>query len=128
MAHDDKNEEVLTGKNLDDETEQTYPILYEPQGFSPVYSDNAVVMHTDDEFILSFYLSDHLYSPGTTIDRKTGRVQIPGDARKIKLRCVSRVIMSPNQMIKLANVLQDNVARYLNKAEQAKEAEEGEGR
>lgn len=126
MAHDDKDKEVPTAANSANQVDQAYPRFSDPPGFHPVYSDNAVVMHTDNEFILSFYLSNYGYPHDGIMDGKTGRMQF-SDVRPIEARCVSRVIMSPNQMIKLVGALQDNLARHLKKAEQAKEAKESEG-
>lgn len=114
------NKEVPSNEN-----HQALPIFYEPEGFSAVYSDNVVVVHTENEFILSFFQAEYSYPLGADMDSKTGSMQISGEVKQIKARCVSRVIMSPNQMIKLVNVLQNNLAKYLKKAEQAKKIEEG---
>jgi hypothetical protein len=123
MAHDDKKR-GLTDEKLDNKVFQALPAYYTPEGLSSVYSDNVLVLHTENEFILSFFQLEHPYPSGGVGDDKTVSMKTPTDLSQLKARCVSRVIMSPNQMIRVINALQDNLAKYLKKAEEAKKANE----
>ena len=126
MAHDKKNGEIPPGEKSVNETRQSLPAFYEPEGFSAVYSDNAVVMHTENEFILSFFLADFPYSSDTVVDSREGHFEFSSAVRPAKARCVARVIMSPNQMVKFVDALRGNLEKYLKRVEQAEEAEEEE--
>src|SRR5262245_35915434 len=74
MVHDHKEEDA-PGEKTVGSTRHTLPTFYEPEGFSPVYSDNAVVMHTENEFILSFFLADFPYPSNTTVDVEDGEYE-----------------------------------------------------
>jgi hypothetical protein len=124
MVHDDKNEEVPAGEKSVKETRQHLPTFYEPEGFSAVYSDNVVVMHTENEFILSFFQTDFPYPSDTVVDSKAGHFELSSGVSGTRARCVSRVIMSPNQMIKFVDALRGNLEKFLKRVERAKEAEE----
>lgn len=124
MAHDDKNKEVPPDEKPIKKAYQALPAYYVPEGLISVYSDNVLIMHTENEFILTFFQLEHPYPSGGVGDGKTVSTRTPTDLSQLKARCVSRVIMSPNQMINVVTALQDNLAKYLKKVEEAKRANE----
>lgn len=126
MAHDNEKEEVPPGEKTADETRQALPTFYEPEGFSAVYSDNAVVMHTENEFILSFFLADFPYPSNTVVDTKEGHYEFSSAVRSARARCVARVVMSPKQTIKFVEALQGNLEKYLERVKQAEVAQKAE--
>lgn len=126
MVNDHKEEATPSEKTVDS-TRHTLPTFYEPEGFSAVYSDNAVVMHTENEFILSFFLADFPYPSNTAVDVRDGEYEYASPVKSARARCVARVIMSPSQTIQFVDALKSNLQTFLervNKAEVAQKAEE----
>jgi hypothetical protein len=74
-----------------------------PDSLIAQYSDTATVLHSANEFIVSFFLTE--YPPVAT---KEELEQI----KSARSRCVARVIMSPKQMSNVVDVLQQNVDKY----------------
>lgn len=72
---------------------------------SGTYSNNMVVMHTKEEFVMDFLM----------IVPPTGTV-------------TSRVILSPGHMKRMIKALQDNIARYESKFGVIKASEEPKGK
>lgn len=92
---------------------------YIPENVLGIYSDGAQVMHTKNEFIVTFFQIEHPVWPMTadapTID-------------SVKSRCVARIIMSPQQMLKLVQALNENLSKFIasQSANQSEETEHGE--
>lgn len=76
-----------------------------PQMQSGTYSNNMVVMHTKEEFVMDFLM----------VVPPTGTV-------------TSRVILSPGHMKRMIKALQDNIARYESKFGVIKASEEPKGK
>ncbi len=74
---------------------------YIPDGMVGVYADNSQVMHTANEFILSFFQIEH---PVVEPDLAS--------LREVRSRCVARIVLSPDQMTKLVGILAENLAAY----------------
>ena len=77
--------------------------LYTPEGFITPYADNTTIMHTQNEFILSFFQTEY-----PTIN-PAGKQTTIG---RIKGRCVARVIISPNHMTKIIDLLKSNLETF----------------
>ena len=86
--------------------------FYAPDETPTLFSDAQFVIHTGNEFIISFYqaqypaMSDEIKPQTTTI----------------KSRCIVRIAISPAQMHKLVEALQSNIE----KVEKKKSKQTGE--
>lgn len=75
-----------------------------PDHTEAVFSNNVIVQHTDQEFILSFFVT---FPP-----------IILGDTKKIesidsiKAKCVSRIVLTPEKMKSLIQAMQINYQKY----------------
>lgn len=75
-----------------------------PDHTETIFSNNVIVQHTDQEFILSFFVT---FPP-----------IILGDTRKlesldsIKAKCVSRIVLTPEKMKSLIQAMQINYQKY----------------
>jgi hypothetical protein len=125
MAHDDKKE-VQTDEESPGKANRVVPIVYDPTQPPAVYSDNALVSHTESEFILSFFQIEYPFPTAAGADDRTENSQPSDEPKHLTARCVSRVIMSPNQMIRVVNALQGNLAKFLKKVEEAQKGGEAE--
>ena len=104
-------EEIETSE-LPDPDEKTLAIeYYVPKELASIYSDGASILHTENEFILSFFQTE--YPPGIP-------VELMAEIDKISSKCVARILMSPFQMRRLVEALQVNLGKY-----EAKHSNEG---
>jgi hypothetical protein len=78
---------------------------YIPEDLISHYADGLTVMHTENEFVLSFFQSQY----GVSITEEEF-----AKAGKVKSKCVTRVIISPKHMLSFVQVLADNYRRYAN--------------
>ena len=76
---------------------------YLPEGTPTYYSDGMVVVHTANEFILSFL---------QTIYPLAGSKEELEAVKSLKRNCIARVIMSPAQFEMTANALVQNFQKY----------------
>jgi hypothetical protein len=74
------------------------------------YTDNLLVLHTENEFILSFLQAQHPLAMGADELRQIGTIQS---------KCISRLIVSPNLLPKIIEALQQNYTKYLNNYKKA---------
>ena len=72
---------------------------YVPEGMMGVYSDGAQVMHTPNEFVLSFFQIEH---PPFDLELTA--------LSEVKSRCVARIFLSPDHMVRLVKMLNENLA------------------
>ena len=80
-----------------------------PAGMLALYSDHALVQHTKDEFILSFF--QVTYPP--SVDTTNVPVSVPAT-------CISRIVLSPKNMEALVSTLAKNLLKFrAKKAESA---------
>lgn len=77
-----------------------------------IYSDGTFVVHTENEFVISFYQTQ--FPPITDEGVK--------DLKEVRSRCIVRVIVSPSQMRRLTDALATNLGKYEAKA-RAKQGE-----
>lgn len=90
------------------------PIEYMmPEGMLGVYSDNLLVQHTENEFLLTFFQLNHV--------ARLGPVEAPAS---IPAQCVARIIMHPKHFEAIVETLNRNLARF--KARQTGKEEEAE--
>ena len=76
---------------------------YFPDELQVQYSDDAIVQHSDEVFYLSFF---QVEKPITLTKAETERV------KKIRARCVSRIIVTPEQMWRIVNAFQENFKKF----------------
>lgn len=76
---------------------------YVPDNLPQQYSDSMTVLHTENEFIVSFYLTEH---PAAATKEELEEV------KSLKSRCVARVIMSPGRIAGVIDALQQNFDKY----------------
>ena len=86
---------------------------YVPEGMMGVYSDGAQVMHTPNEFVLSFFQIEH-----PPIDPDAGALT------EVKSQCVARIFLSPDHMSKLVSILNENFAAYRRSIERSRDEHE----
>lgn len=80
-----------------------------------MFTDNIVVMHTDEYFVVDFY------------QNQQPLILQPEDALKVKSvrsKCIGRFAMTPNQMKKFAEALNGNLEKYDKQREQRKKGGE----
>ncbi len=75
---------------------------YMPDGLIGLYSDAVNVLHSDNEFIVSFYQTEY------------PAFNSPEDLKSMSLRskCLVQIILSPSQMEKTIMALQENFQKY----------------
>lgn len=78
---------------------------YLSEDFLTAYSDGMVVMHTANEFIISFLQTEFPLAVGKEELEKV---------KLLKRKCVARIIMSPAQFEATAEALQTNLKKYQN--------------
>jgi hypothetical protein len=76
---------------------------YLPENIPTFYSDGMVVLHTANEFILSFLLTDFPLAVGKEELEQVGL---------IRRKCVARIIMSPAQFEATSTALRENLKKY----------------
>ena len=82
----------------------TIPVTYYlPENVPNYYSDGATILHTANEFIVSFLLTDF---PLATSKEDLRQVKTLGR------RCIARVLMSPAQFEILVKAMQDNLDKH----------------
>lgn len=81
------------------------------------YSNNIVVQHTKNEFILSFF---EVRPP--VIFGELEHVQQELDKMaSIRAECIARIVVSPEQIANFIKALQDNFDKYKSRVETASE-------
>jgi hypothetical protein len=86
--------------------------FYAPDETPTIFSDAQFVIHTGNEFVISFYQAQY---PAISEELKL-------HTDTIKSRCLVRVVLTPFQMQRLAGALQANLNKAVLKEE--KQAEE----
>ena len=76
---------------------------YLPDDLLTHYSDGLTVVHTENEFVISFLQTQF---PIAATKEELEQVEV------LKRRCVARVIVSPQQMGKLIEALQENSRKF----------------
>jgi len=79
-----------------------------PEGLVSRYSNNIMVQHSRNEFIISFFEARPPLLIGT-LDR-IERVQ--RETKAISAECVARIVVSPNKMRDFIKVLNRNIETY----------------
>lgn len=85
--------------------------FYVPEEMLAIYSDTALVQHTQNEFIISFFQVPRPYLADPEAVKKI---------KSLKARCVSRIVVSPNQMQQLLEALTTNYEKYMAKQDKPK--------
>ncbi len=80
---------------------------YLPENVPTFYSDGMVVVHSPNEFIVSFLLTEFPLAVGK--DELEKEKTTP-----LKRKCVTRIIMSPTQFEQTTKALQENLKKYQN--------------
>ena len=80
--------------------------LYTPDDLVTSYVDITTVMHTQNEFVLSFFQTNY-----PTINPATKNTPV----NKVRGKCIARVIVSPNHMATIVELLQKNLEKFLAK-------------
>jgi hypothetical protein len=78
---------------------------YRPNDVPTIYSDGMVVIHTANEFVLSF-LQTEFPLAATTQDLR--------QVESMKRRCIVQIIVSPSQAELMLKALQENMNQYIN--------------
>ncbi len=76
---------------------------YLPDDLEAVYSDSMSVLHTENEFILSF-MQTQFPLAGTKEELEA--------VQSVRRKCVARIIVSPKQMEAIINSMQDNIDKF----------------
>jgi hypothetical protein len=77
---------------------------YLPENVPVYYSDGLTVIHTANEFIISF-----LQTQFPLAGSKDALKQV----KSVRRKCVTQIIVSPAQFEAIAKVFQDNLQNYL---------------
>ena len=77
---------------------------YLPENVPAYYSDGLTVLHTANEFIISFLQTEYPLA---------GSKEELEKVKSMKRKCISRVIVSPAQFVAIAKVFQENLQKYL---------------
>lgn len=80
-------------------------VRYLPPDLIAHFVDNMLVVHTENEFILSFLQTEYPLAATKEELEQVG---------PIRTKCVARVIVSPNQMQSFIEALQTNFTKYIN--------------
>jgi hypothetical protein len=93
----------------EDETDgTTLRIVFPPyEETVPVYSNQATVHFTGDEFVIGFYIALPPILPGTREERRKQIIAVG----EIPAKCVARVVVPKSRMPALLNALNNNAAR-----------------
>ena len=67
-----------------------------------IYSDGSFVVHTENEFVISFYQTQ--FPP---INEESAK-----ELKELRSKCIVRIIVSPNQMRRLTEALATNLGKY----------------
>lgn len=78
-------------------------VRYLPPDLETHFVDNTLVTHTENEFALSFMQSQFPLAANKEELEKVG---------EIVSKCVVRIIVTPNHMEQIVEVLQANLAKY----------------
>lgn len=85
--------------------EVTIPVEnYLPENVPTYYSDGATILHSANEFVISFLQTEFPLAM-TTEDLK--------QVKTLRRRCIARVIVSPAQFEALTKVFQDQMDKYI---------------
>ncbi len=76
---------------------------YVPDDLVALYSDSMTVLHTQNEFILSFFLSHY---PAAETSKELQEVKM------VKSRCIAQIVVNPVQMEKIIHALQINIEKF----------------
>ena len=74
-----------------------------PDNTPTFYSDGMLVLHSANEFILSFLQTDYPLA---------GSKEELQQVKSVKRKCIARIIVSPAQLEAVANALRDNLKKY----------------
>ena len=77
---------------------------YLPDNVSTYYSDGATVLHSANEFVISFLQTEFPLAMSSE-DLK--------QVKSLRRRCIARVIVSPAQFEALAKVFRDQMDKYV---------------
>jgi hypothetical protein len=77
---------------------------YLPENVPTHYSDGLTVLHTTNEFIISFLQTEF---PLANSKEDLERV------KSMKRKCITRIIVSPAQFVAIAKVFQESSQKYL---------------
>lgn len=100
--------ELTTPAASEDESDPSVSIpveTYEREDTPTFYSDGMTVLHTPNEFIVSFLQTEFPLAIG-----KEELEQV----KLVKRRCVTRIIMSPAQFEETTKALKINLEKYQN--------------
>ena len=78
---------------------------YRPDDVPTFYSDGMVVVHTANEFVLSFLQTEF------PIARSTQELK---QVESMKRKCIAQIIVSPPQAERVITALQENMNKYVN--------------
>ncbi len=94
---------------------------YFPDGIETHYSDDLVIQHSEQAFFFSFF---EVERPITLAEDEAARL------RKVRAKCVSRIVVTPEQMWSIVIAAIKNFRRFADKygvsIEELKKAEEEE--
>jgi hypothetical protein len=79
---------------------------YFPDSLEIHYSDDLVVQHSDQVFFLSFFQVER---PIALTEAETARL------RKLRAKCVARIVVTPEQMWKIIIAFHKNFKKYADK-------------
>lgn len=91
-------------ETVSDSPDVTIPVeYYLPENVPTYYSDAITILHSANEFVISFCQTDY---PLATSKEDLQQVKL------IKRRCVARVIISPAQFKALTEAAQDQMDKF----------------
>ena len=100
-----ENEASNKEETAPDSPDVNIPVeYYLPENVPSYYSDAITVLHSANEFVLSFCQTDY---PLATSKEDLQQVKL------IRRRCVARVILSPAQFQALTKVVQDQMDKFI---------------
>ena len=95
-----KNLESIKGVNLN---------WVFPSDLKSYFSDNFIVQHQKDHFVLSFFEVIQPAILGTLEERKAQVQKI----KQVDAKCIARILVTPEKMKDIVNVMNENYNNYL---------------
>jgi hypothetical protein len=74
---------------------------YAPEDTPTIFSDGAFVIHTGNEFVISFYQTQ--YPPISD--------EVKPQSNVVKSKCIVRIVMTPFQMHRFVDALKSNLEK-----------------
>lgn len=82
-----------------------------PEDIQTHFSDNFVVQHQKDHFILTFY--EMIQPP--ILGSEEERLEQLSKIQQLDAKCISRIVVTPQKIEEIIKVLTENLENYKNK-------------